>query len=343
LLLLARAWGNAHVMVTVRHPSRAVVVRVLSSAVLLAGVLGCSSKPQRGPVAIASTPPATSPTGQPASSFTNPRTAGTSPAPVTPTPGASAGIARLDPRRPVPLVLPPVAGRFDYQLGGAYTPPSGTRIVERDRSSAPASWTYGICYVNAFQTQPDELAWWKARHRGVLLANAGMYVEDPDWPGEVLLDTSTARKRAEAAAVVAGWIDGCAAKGYRAVELDNLDSWTRSGGRLTSASNVAFAKLLVARAHARRLAVAQKNAAELAQQGRGIGFDFAIAEECQVYGECAAYTSAYGEHVIEVEYADDGLDTFTQACAVRGRQISLVLRDRDLVRAGDGGYAYRRC
>jgi hypothetical protein len=324
-------------MVTVRHPSRAIVVRVLSSAVLLAGMLGCSSVPQRGPVAIASTAPVTSPTG-------------TSP-PASPTPGASArtGSATgpstpgLNPRRLGPLVLPPVAGRFDYQLGGAYTPPSGTRIVERDRSSAPAAWTYGICYVNAFQTQPDELAWWKARHRAVLLANAGTYVEDPDWPGEVLLDTSTARKRAEAAAVVAGWIDGCAAKGYRAVELDNLDSWTRSGGRLTSASNVAFAKLLVARAHARRLAVAQKNAAELAPRGRGIGFDFAIAEECQVYGECAAYTSAYGQRVIEVEYTDDGLDAFTQACAARGQQISLVLRDRDLVRAGDDGYVYRRC
>jgi hypothetical protein len=240
-------------------------------------------------------------------------------------------------------VLPPAGGRVDYQLGGAYPPPSGTRLVERDPSSAPAAGTYGICYVNAFQTQPDELAWWKAHHPGVLLADAGTYVEDPDWPGEVLLDTSTARKQAEAAAVVGGWIEGCAAKGYRAVELDNLDSWTRSGGRLTSGSDVAFARLLVARAHAAHLAVAQKNAAELASQGRGIGFDFAIAEECQVYGECAAYTSAYGLRVIEVEYTDDGLDAFTQACAARGGQISVVLRDRGLVPAGVTGYAYQRC
>jgi hypothetical protein len=240
-------------------------------------------------------------------------------------------------------VLPPVARRFDYQLGGPYTPPSGTRIVERDRSNAPASWTYGICYVNAFQTQPDDLAWWKAHHPAVLLANAGTYVEDPDWPGEVLLNTSTARMRAEAAAVVAGWIDGCAANGYRAVELDNLDSWTRSGGRLTSASNLAFARLLVARAHARRLAAAQKNTAELAPQGRQIGFDFAVAEECQVNGECGAYTSAYGRHVIEVEYTDNGLEAFAQACAARGQQISIVLRDRKLVPPGGNGYVYRRC
>jgi hypothetical protein len=252
------------------------------------------------------------------------------------------GPAKQSPRVPVP-VLPPAGGQVDYQLGGAYTPPSGTAVVARDRSSTPAPSTYGICYVNAFQTQPDELDWWRAHHPGVLLLNGGTYVEDPDWPGEVLLDISTPAKMAEAAAVVGAWIDACAAKGYRAVELDNLDSWTRSGGRLTSASNVAFARLLVARAHARRLAVAQKNTAELAPLGRQIGFDFAVAEECQVDGECGAYTSAYGRHVIEVEYTDNGPEAFAQACAARGQQISVVLRDRNLVPAGGDGYVYRRC
>jgi hypothetical protein len=301
----------AQVVVDLRRPSRAVAVRVFASAVLLAAVPGCTAIPRSGPVAVASTAPAASPAGAP--------------------------------RRPVPVARPPVGGRFDYQLGGAYAPPSDTAIVERDRSSAPAGWAYGICYVNAFQTQPEELAWWTAQHAGVLLAAGGGYVTDPDWPGEVLLDTSTPAKRAEAAAVVGGWIDGCAARGYQAVELDNLDSWTRSGGRLTAASNVAFARLLLARAHARGLAVAQKNAAELAPQGPGIGFDFALTEECQVEGECDAYLAAYGRHVIEVEYTDNGLDPFLQACAARGRQISLVLRDRHLMPADHDEYVYRRC
>jgi hypothetical protein len=216
-------------------------------------------------------------------------------------------------------------------------------IVERERSDAPAPGSYGICYVNAFQTQPEELAWWKSVHPGLMLAAGGTLVEDPDWPGEVLLDTSTPAKRAELAVVVGGWISGCAASGYEAVELDNLDSWTRSGGRLTEASNVAFAQLLVARAHAAGLAVAQKNAAEVAWQGRRIGFDFAVTEECQVYGECDAYTAAYGRHVLEVEYTDDGLDAFTAACAARATLISVVLRDRDLAPAGDERYVYRRC
>ena len=299
---------------------------MLASAGLIAAVLGCTPVPRSGPVAVPST--------SSAARSTRPQVI-----PVTPgTPPA-----KRTPRSPIPIALPPVAGRFDYQLGGAYTAPSGTTIVERDRSSAPAPGAYGICYVNAFQTQPNELAHWQANHAGVLLAAGDTYVEDPDWPGEVLIDTSTPAKRAEAAAVVGAWIDGCAAMGYRAVELDNLDSWTRSAGRLTATSNVAFARLLVARSHARGLAVAQKNAAEIAPEGPGIGFDFAVAEECQVYADCGAYTSAYGEHVIEVEYADKGVDAFAQACAARGRQISVVLRDRGLVPAGDDAYVYRHC
>jgi hypothetical protein len=247
------------------------------------------------------------------------------------------------PRPTRAIELPPVAAPFDYQLGGAYPPPPGTRIVERDRTATPAPGTYGICYVNAFQTQPKELAWWRSGRQDLLLSTGAGFVEDPDWPGEVLLDTSTPDQRERLAAIVGGWIDSCAAKGYRAVELDNLDSWTRSGDRLTAATNLAFAQLLVARAHARRLAVAQKNAAELAPQGTRIGFDFAVAEECQVYGECDAYTTAYGRHVLEVEYTDDGTDAFAQACAARGKDVSVLLRDRDLVPAGAGGYVYRRC
>jgi hypothetical protein len=243
----------------------------------------------------------------------------------------------------VPIPLPPAAGRFDYQLGGAYPPPPGTSIVERDRSDPPAPGSYGICYVNAFQTQPAALGWWRTAHPQLLLRGASGYVEDPGWPGEVLLDTSTSAKRAELANVLGAWIAGCGARGYRAVEPDNLDSWTRSGGRLTAASNVAFARLLVAQAHARHLAVAQKNAAELAPQGRSIGFDFAVAEECQVYGECDAYVAAYGRRVLEVEYTDNGVEAFAQACAARGGRASIVLRDRDLVPAGRAGYAYRSC
>lgn len=254
---------------------------------------------------------------------------------------AAAGRPASPPRTVVP---PPRNAAFDYQLGGAYRPAAGVRIVVRDRGAKPLRGRYGVCYVNAFQTQPGEAAWWRAEHAELLLRRDGRPVADEDWPDELLLDTSTAAKRAAIAAIVGGWFDGCAASGFDAVEPDNLDSWTRSRGGLDRADNVALARLLTARAHAAGLATAQKNASELAPRGRGIGFDFAIAEECQVYGECGAYTRAYGRRVLEVEYDDaGGVRGFRAACRARGGRIAVTYRDRDLVARGRRGHAFRSC
>jgi hypothetical protein len=200
------------------------------------------------------------------------------------------------------ITLPPVNGRFDYQIGGAYKPLPSVRIVDRDRTSHPAPGVYTICYVNAFQTQAENDHWWRTHHPHLLLRTAGgTPIQDPGWPGEYILDIGTAHKRAALLSIIGGWIDGCAAKGFQAVEPDNLDSYSRSHHLLTLTEDLDFATELVARAHADGLAIAQKNTAELHDRGARVAhFDFAIAEECQVYSECASYTRAYGRHVIVV-------------------------------------------
>nr|WP_246851393.1 endo alpha-1,4 polygalactosaminidase [Patulibacter sp. SYSU D01012] len=243
-------------------------------------------------------------------------------------------------------VTPPPAGApFDYQLGGAYPPDPGVTVVVRDRTVAPAPGAYGVCYLNAFQTQPGALDWWRRRHGSLLLRRHGRLVADPDWPDEVLLDASTAPRRRAIARIVGRWLDGCARAGYRGAELDNLDSWTRSRGRLRRADAVALARLLVARGHRAGLAVAQKNAAELAAGARArIGFDFAVVEECERYRECDAYAREYGDRLLEVEYGDaGGLPVLRRACAARGGRVSIVLRDRDLVARGRPGHLRRTC
>jgi hypothetical protein len=239
------------------------------------------------------------------------------------------------------VTLPPEGG-FDYQLGGAYQPPDGVRTVTRDRTASTAAGLYNICYVNAYQTQQNELTWWRNNHRNLLLHAGGHEVRDPGWP-EVLLDTSTTAKRAALARIVGGWIDKCAADGFQSVEPDNLDSWTRSRHQLTSADNLAFASLLITRAHADGLAIAQKNTAERSARGAKLGFDFAVAEECAVYDECGSYTAAYHQHVLEIEYTDNGRRTFPAACRAAAGARPVILRDRDLVAAGKVGYAYKSC
>lgn len=253
-------------------------------------------------------------------------------------PGASPAAAHAA------VAPPPVNGRFDYQIGGAYTPLASVAIVDRDRHDRPVRGRYNICYVNAFQSQADEAAFWRDQHPDLLLTRNGKPVEDPGWPGEYVLDTSTAAKRRALLTIVGGWIDSCATAGFQAVEPDNLDSWTRSKGLLTQAQNVAMATLLAARAHADGLAIAQKNTSELGTAGRDtVHFDFAIAEECQRYAECDAYTGVYGNHVIEIEYTDYARRFYTAACAARGRTISVILRDRDVVPKGQAAYRYEAC
>ncbi len=243
------------------------------------------------------------------------------------------------------VALPPVNGQFDYQIGGSYTPSSSVSIVDRDRSGSPVAGTYNICYVNAFQTQPDEASFWTSGHSSLLVKRAnGTNLTDPDWPGEFILDTSTAAKRSSIATIVNGWIDGCKTKGFQAIEPDNLDSWTRSLSKLTKANNVAYATLLATHAHSIGLAIAQKNTSELGSAGKtSVGFDFAIAEECQVYSECGSYTGPYGNRVIEIEYTDNARSAYTKACAAQGKSISVILRDRDVVAKGQSAYRYEYC
>jgi hypothetical protein len=251
-------------------------------------------------------------------------------------PGCSAPSASA-PSEGAAATLPglPAAARVDYQLGGAYDPAPGVAGVVRDRTDAPAPGLWSACYVNAFQTQPGAGEW---PEELLLRDSTGHLVEDPDWPGEFLLDVSSAQHRADVLAVVGPWIDGCAAAGFDAVEPDNLDSWTRSDGLLTAADAAATARAVVARAHAAGLAVAQKNAPELT--GADLGFDYAVAEDCQRYDECDTYTAAYGGAVLEVEYTAAAFD---RACRLRADTVSLVRRDVGVTVPGDPDYVAAWC
>jgi hypothetical protein len=237
--------------------------------------------------------------------------------------------------------LPPTGAVPDYQLGGAYEPAAEVGVVGRDRRAEPAPGRYSICYVNGFQTQPGELDSWA---HDLLLQHDGEVVFDPDWPDEALLDTSTPERRDRIAATVVPWIEGCADDGFDAVEFDNLDSYSRSGGALSLDDNLALATLFVEAAHTAGLAAGQKNAAEDAAVLHGqAGFDFAVTEECAVYAECGAYTAVYGDRVIDIEYADELPRPFTEMCADDDSPRSMVLRDRDLVTPSDDGYVFETC
>lgn len=251
------------------------------------------------------------------------------------------------PTSALPVAAPAGLGSIvvDYQLGGAYPLPAGVGGVVRDSTAEPAPGAYSICYVNGFQTQPGERTTWLREHPDLVLRDAGgRVVADPGWPDEVLLDTSSDDKRARLADVLAATLQRCADAGFDAVELDNLDSYTRSGGLLTADDALATAARYVAVAHGLGLAVGQKNAADLTRRGHDeVGFDFAVAEECHRWDECAAYTDVYGDQVIDIEYADDLRGTFAEACADPQTPFSTVLRDHDLTTPASRAHVFEAC
>ncbi|MFF9687005.1 endo alpha-1,4 polygalactosaminidase [Streptomyces sp. NPDC014623] len=241
------------------------------------------------------------------------------------------------------VLLPTPGAEFDYQIGGSYAPPEGVRAVSRDREDEPAPGLYNVCYVNAFQTQPGTLEWWQDTHPGLLLRDGdGELIIDEGWD-EVLLDTSTAAGRTRLAEIVGPWIDGCAEDGFQAVEPDNLDSFERSQGKLTKEHNADFAKTLAARAHSDGLAIGQKNTTDLLGRHAAIGFDFAVTEECAQFDECDAYADAYDGRVFAIEYEGEGEVGFDESCSTWGDRVSLVLRDLDVLPAGEKGHVFRTC
>jgi hypothetical protein len=206
--------------------------------------------------------------------------------------------------------------------------PGHVGIVERDRHDSPVSGKYNVCYVNGFQTQVEQKRFWRRHHWRLVLKDHGRSVVDSAW-GEWVLDTRTAAKRKALARIIGRWTDGCARHGFDAVEYDNLDSFGRSHHLLSRTDNKRYAALLVKRAHAAGLAAAQKNWAEW--DGRSVGFDFAVAEQCGQYRECGSYVDHYGDHVLAVEYR---AKAFRWTCRHFSRRIAVVRRDVDLTRHG---------
>jgi hypothetical protein len=147
-----------------------------------------------------------------------------------------------------PAAAIPSGTDVDYQLGGARDVPAHVGIVVRDRTAQPLAGRFNVCYVNGFQTQPDERRFWRRHHWRLVLKDHGRAVVDEAW-GEWLLDIRTPGKRRALARIVGRWTDGCASDGFDAVEYDNLDSFSRSHHLVKRRHATAYARLLVARAH----------------------------------------------------------------------------------------------
>lgn len=167
---------------------------------------------------------------------------------------------------------------------------------------------------------------------------AGVKGNSNGWPGERWLDI---RNLAVLAPIMQARLDLARAKGFDAVEPDNIDGYTNDTGfSLTAADQLSYNIWIARQCHPRGLAVALKNDVEQVEQLEP-HYDFALNEEAFRYNEWYAYRAFTdkGKAVFNVEYRAGT----PQARAMNQARINSLTRDLNLVSPRDPGYVRLPC
>ncbi len=206
--------------------------------------------------------------------------------------------------------------------------------------------TVEVIGLDLFETSAGRVAGLKARGiKTVCYLNAGAWEDwradagdfPPDvlgnayqgWPGERWLDI---RRIDMLAPALLARLDMCRAKGFDAVQPDNIDGYiNETGFPLSAADQLRFNRWLAAEAHRRGLSIGLKNDPD--QAGELVGdFDWAMTEDCFAQGWCEVMLPFIlrGKSIFATEYTDTDMttDTFCAQAATLG--ISAILKTREL-------------
>lgn len=198
----------------------------------------------------------------------------------------------------------------------------GAEASSQDVAALNAAGVVTICYINAG-------AWEEWRDDADAYPDAVIGAGYPGWDGERFVDI---RQLDLLGPILGARLDDCAAKGFTAVDPDNVDTYlTETGFDLTREDQLRFNRWLAEAAHARGLAIGQKNVPELAAD-LAVEFDFAVTEDCVVDGWCEAMDPyrALGKPVLMVEYTDRGLSVDEVCDLASGTFGAVVVKERDL-------------
>ncbi|HEY7875330.1 MAG TPA: endo alpha-1,4 polygalactosaminidase [Actinomycetota bacterium] len=201
---------------------------------------------------------------------------------------------------------------------GCYVPPPGVRWQYQLRSAPDPARPFDLWIVDMFETEASHVAALRSTGgRVACYVSAGSWedwrpdaADFPDrvlgkrldgWPGERWLDV---RALDELAPIMSARLDSCAAKGFDAVDFDNVNGYLNDTGfDLDAGAQLAYNRWLANAAHERGLSVGLKNDGEQAAELVPY-FDFAVVEQCFLYRECRLYRpfADAGKAVLEVEY-----------------------------------------
>ncbi len=200
-----------------------------------------------------------------------------------------------------------------WQLQGDIDVGAKIRVVDSDLFETPArqvrEWRdagiFPICYINVGAVED-----WRedyAQFPSEVIGNPYW-----GWDGENWLDIGRFERFSD---VILARFDLCRDKGFLGIEPDNIDAYEadysnkETGFNLTREDQIRYVSWLIDQAHARGLAIGQKNASELVPELVG-RMDFALLESAYRLGfmdEFSAYRDVK-KPVFAVEYIEEGAD-----------------------------------
>lgn len=274
-----------------------------------------------------------------------------------------AGVSRPNNGKDAQVSRPADAGSASPRDGGAQAAPRDAAVTssgELFRPKPGARWQWDLTGsvdkldlavdvydIDGFETEASQVAALHAMGKKVIcylsvgtyeparadakdFPKAGLGKYWPEWD-ETYLDIRNEGVRR----VIEKRLDMCKAKGFDAIEPDNMDMFeggmSDTGFPLTEADGIAYAKWLANEAHARGMSIGQKNASSITAAIESL-YDWALTEDCFADGWCDemnAYPDA-GKALFMCEYTDTKID-FKAACdAAKAGNYSAILKKRDL-------------
>jgi hypothetical protein len=229
-------------------------------------------------------------------------------------------------------ILPDQAGATVYDI-------DGENSTAADVAAIHAAGAIAVCYVDVGSLEEG-----RSDYSQFPASVVGPGVQG--WPGENWLLVTAANQSVILPLMKARFVNWCQAKGFDAIEPDNLDGWTNISN-VSQADNLAYDLAIAQLAHALPLSIGLKNLATdlgTSQLPMFVGaFDWALNEQCYEYDECDAYTQSgsflpAGKAVFDVEY-----NTSPNCTQADQSHMNAQRTDLDLVGATSSGYEYTPC
>jgi hypothetical protein len=253
-----------------------------------------------------------------------------SPAPTQPAPVATA-TALPTAANPVTFWKPGLDATWQWQLTGAPIDSSfdvavyDIDLFDNDASVVASLHAQGrkvVCYISVGSWED-----WRPDREQFPASVIGKDYQG--WPGEKWLDI---RQIELLAPLMRARLDLCRAKGFDAIEPDNIDGYTNDTGfPLTYADQLKYNRWLADEAHARGLSIGLKNDPDQAADLVAV-YDWAMTEDCFDQGWCEQMLPFIqsGKPVFAVEYTDTGitLEQFCPQAQLLG--FSALLKNREL-------------